>query len=95
MNVKSLPIFIFSIFLTSGLFAIESTKDTLVNEGTKPVRVYNTIRLSTPKPVIDGKLNDACWQTGEWAGDFTQLLPKEGAKPTHDTEIISTIGISN
>jgi hypothetical protein len=87
MNVKSLPIYIFCVFFSSGLFAIESKKDTLANEANKPVRVYTTTRLSTPKPVIDGKLNDACWQTGEWAGNFTQLLPKEGAKPTHDTQI--------
>lgn len=87
MNVKSLLIFVFSIFLTSGLFAIENKKDTLASQGKKPVRVYTTTRLSTPKPVIDGKLDDACWQTGEWAGDFTQLLPTEGAKPSQDTKI--------
>ncbi len=56
-----------------------------VNTGKEPVRVYNTIRLSTSKPKIDGILNDSCWQTGEWSGDFTQLLPNEGAKPSQET----------
>ncbi len=50
-------------------------------------RIYKTQRLTTPKPVIDGKLDDACWQTGEWAGEFTQWLPHEGAKPSHPTEL--------
>ena len=87
MNLKSLPIFIFSLFLTTGLFAIENTKDTLTNNTAKPVRTYTTTRLTTAKPTIDGVLNDACWETGEWSGDFTQLLPKEGAKPSQDTKI--------
>jgi hypothetical protein len=87
MNLKLLPILFFFLLFTSGLFAIENTKDTLTNQSNKPVRVYTTTRLTTSKPVIDGKLNDACWQTGEWAGDFTQLLPTEGAKPTQDTKI--------
>ena len=49
------------------------------------VRVYTTERLSTPKPVIDGILDDACWKTGNWAGDFVQWIPNEGAKPTFPT----------
>jgi len=49
--------------------------------------VYYTTRLSTARPVIDGKLDDECWKTGEWAGDFHQLMPNEGAKPSYPTEI--------
>lgn len=86
MNVKPLPIFILIFCLSGFLFAGESAKDSLKNEN-KPVRSYTTTRLTTPKPTIDGVLKDACWQTGEWAGDFTQLLPTEGAKPTQDTKI--------
>jgi len=48
--------------------------------------VYTTSRLVTPKPVIDGKLDDECWKKGTWAGNFTQWIPKEGAKPTYPTE---------
>jgi hypothetical protein len=50
-------------------------------------RIYTTIRLTTKKPVIDGKLDDECWKTGEWAGDFTQWIPNEGAKPSFPTEL--------
>jgi len=49
--------------------------------------VYTTSRLVTPKPVIDGKLDDECWQHGTWAGDYTQFVPKEGAEPTYPTEL--------
>ena len=41
----------------------------------------------TPKPVIDGKLDDECWKKGTWAGDYHQFIPNEGAKPTYPTEL--------
>lgn len=50
-------------------------------------RVYITHRLTTPPPVIDGKLNDACWKTGTWSTHFTQLVPDEGGKPSQRTEL--------
>jgi len=53
----------------------------------KEVRIYTTERLSTPKPVIDGKLDDVCWKTGNWAGDFTQWIPNEGGKPSQPTYV--------
>jgi len=42
--------------------------------------------LVTEKPVIDGKLDDECWKHGNWAGDYNQYIPNEGAKPTFPTE---------
>ncbi|MBN1397270.1 MAG: carbohydrate binding family 9 domain-containing protein [Bacteroidetes bacterium] len=53
----------------------------------KPLRVYTATRLTTEKPTIDGILNDSCWNTGEWAGDFTQWIPNEGAKPSQPTHL--------
>lgn len=65
---------------------INTSKDSLKsNSSTKPVRIYNTARLSTEKPKIDGVLDDACWQTGDWSSDFTQWIPNEGAKPSQPT----------
>lgn len=49
--------------------------------------VYTTQRLSAPRPVIDGKLNDKCWKNGIWAGDYHQFTPNEGARPAYPTEI--------
>jgi hypothetical protein len=60
--------------------------DTLkTNQQNKEVRIYNTERLSTPKPIIDGVLDDACWKTGTWAGDYTQWVPTEGGIPSQPT----------
>ena len=38
-------------------------------------------------PVIDGKLDDPCWQTAQALANFTQVLPVEGAAPTERTEV--------
>jgi len=67
----------------TGLLAQIKPSDTLKNN--PDLKVYNTTRLSTEKPVIDGKLDDACWQTGEWMGEFIQWIPNEGAKPSQPT----------
>jgi hypothetical protein len=49
--------------------------------------VYTTRRLSAPPPVIDGKLDDPCWKTGTWAGNFHQFIPDEGAEPAYPSEM--------
>lgn len=62
-------------------------QDTIPGEKTIVQPVYTTSRLTTSKPVIDGKLDDDCWKTGTWAGDYTQFIPHEGAKPTYPTQL--------
>jgi len=74
------------------IFSFSIAQEVSLNEkdtGKLPAskRVYHTVRLTTPPPVIDGKLDDDCWLTGEWSGNFTQLIPDEGAPPTYQTEI--------
>jgi hypothetical protein len=87
-------VIVVSIFLPQKAFPLISpiytgySQDTAINR--KPdekLRTYTTMRLTTPKPVIDGKLDDDCWKTGEWAGDFIQFVPKEGAKPSLPTKM--------
>jgi hypothetical protein len=51
------------------------------------VRSYQTHRITTSPPTIDGKLDDACWKNNNWAGDFIQWIPREGAKPSQPTQI--------
>lgn len=51
------------------------------------VRIYNTERLSTVRPVIDGKLDDDCWKTGTWEDNYVQYIPNEGGKPSYKTEL--------
>jgi hypothetical protein len=62
------------------------SKDTLLKTNATKQPVYTTSRLVTEKPLIDGKLDDECWKRGKWAGDYTQFVPNEGAKPTYPTE---------
>lgn len=48
-------------------------------------RTYQTARLTTPPPQIDGKIADEAWAAVAWTGDYIQRAPNEGAAPTHQT----------
>lgn len=56
-------------------------------EGKSGRRVYETQKIKSTPPKIDGRLNDPCWKEGIWSGDFVQQRPVEGAKPSQQTEI--------
>src|SRR5512137_861125 len=93
-SVKFIQFFFsFSIIFTTATLSSASGQssvsgqDTLAKQTALKQPVYTTSRLVTPKPVIDGKLDDECWKKGTWAGDWHQFVPNEGAKPTYPTEI--------
>ena len=48
-------------------------------------RQYTAVQIATP-PVINGTLDDDAWQTGTWAGSFTQNQPYSGRPETQKTE---------
>jgi hypothetical protein len=48
-------------------------------------RSYHTSKIQGEAPIIDGKLNEAVWESVEWSGDFIQQEPFEGAEPTQET----------
>jgi hypothetical protein len=51
-------------------------------------RTYHTVRLKGAPPVIDGKLDDDCWENeGEWSQNFIQNIPVERVRPTYPTRI--------
>ena len=50
-------------------------------------RIYDAQRLAGEPPEVDGRLDDAAWREGEWAGGYTQQLPTEGAAPSQRTEL--------
>jgi hypothetical protein len=52
-----------------------------------PAPVYRTVRLEGKPPVIDGRFDDEAWKQGEWAGQYIQNLPTEGAPPSQPTEL--------
>lgn len=54
--------------------------------GQSPVKKqYKATRISIA-PVINGILDDDAWQSGSWAGDFTQQEPYNGRKESQRTE---------
>ncbi|MEI6048187.1 MAG: DUF5916 domain-containing protein [Bacteroidota bacterium] len=75
------------IFSSGSCQATGSQQDTVPNSEAIKQPVYTTTRLTTAKPIIDGKLDDECWKTGVWAGDYHQFIPDEGAKPSYPTEM--------
>jgi len=48
-------------------------------------KIYETKFVPRP-PVIDGLLNDDCWNGVEWAGGFIQTQPAENKPPSQETE---------
>jgi hypothetical protein len=88
-KLQHLSIFLLLLFLfTQGFSADFSLRSDIQPDTLKSRKqpVYTTSRLVSPKPVIDGKLDDECWKDGTWGGNFTQWIPNEGAKPTYPTD---------
>jgi len=70
-----------SLLLLTGLLT-----GTMCALAQQPRPVYEIHRTEQP-PVIDGKLDDACWKQVPALTHFTQVLPVEGAEPTERTEV--------
>jgi len=62
------------------------SSDSTVNRLAGIKRVYYATHIDK-RPRIDGKLNDACWETGFWSGGFIQDDPFQGKMPSQKTEI--------
>ncbi len=78
------------VLIASGAFpvALRAAEPASLPQSARPKRVYHITRLTGPAPVIDGRLDDACWTgAGEWSGGFTQLVPKYGAPASQATEL--------
>jgi hypothetical protein len=73
-NILSL---IFILLFTSSY--ADSTDSTIVVK-----RTYKTAFAKTV-PVIDGLMNDDCWNLVEWTTDFTQSQPVENKPPSQQT----------
>jgi hypothetical protein len=61
----------------------ESSTAPAASDGRKTVRM---VRATTP-PVIDGKLDEAVWQTADVITDFHQIRPGDGSTPSEPTEV--------
>ena len=66
---------------------------TIALAGARPAAFADTIRPSieaaraAQRPRIDGRLNDAVWQTATPVSGFTQVEPRDGAAPAERTEV--------
>ncbi|MFK7907758.1 MAG: carbohydrate binding family 9 domain-containing protein, partial [Chitinophagales bacterium] len=49
-------------------------------------RIYTTKRIEGESPIIDGKFDEACWETVEWTGDYVQWKPYNAKAPTAETK---------
>jgi hypothetical protein len=52
---------------------------------TEVKKQYTATRITNP-PVINGTLDEDCWKTGTWAGDFIQNQPYSGRAESQKTE---------
>jgi len=50
-------------------------------------RVYETRRIQSAPPRIDGKYNDACWDEVTWSQWYVQHMPVEGGTPSEKTRL--------
>jgi len=48
-------------------------------------KAYQTHRLISKAPVIDGSFDEVAWEAVEWTGDFVQRDPNDGADPSQNT----------
>lgn len=49
-------------------------------------REATAVYINSEKPVIDGVIDEAVWQKGNWEGGFIQRDPEDGAPETYRTE---------
>ncbi len=70
------------------LFAVAATVSVMAESPGIPYnRKINIYRTDTP-PVLDGKMDDPCWQQAEVAGDFRRLFKKsEAAHPNTEARV--------
>ncbi len=67
------------------VLAISMNSNLWSNQNKLEKKVHIATRIRSLPPVIDGHLNDPCWQGGDWAGDFIQREPRGGESPSQNT----------
>lgn len=80
--LRNFSLFLIIICYAAGLDSHAQNIDSLLQHKRK----YVTGSIGdNPVPKIDGFLDDAVWELGEWQGDFSQQQPVVGAKGSEDT----------
>ncbi|MEZ4888230.1 MAG: DUF5916 domain-containing protein [Chitinophagales bacterium] len=78
-------VFFFLPFTIQAQTVAESDNDTLPKISEEK-RIYTTKRIEGASPTIDGKFDEACWETVEWTGDYVQWKPYNAKAPTAQTQ---------
>ncbi|HEX7018721.1 MAG TPA: DUF5916 domain-containing protein [Gemmatimonadaceae bacterium] len=81
------PLFTVLLAVAACVFTRPAFAQTPTAGRAHPPRIYTTQRLVGAPPKIDGHLDDAAWQEGAWAGNYTQQNPIEGGPPSEKTEL--------
>lgn len=76
MNAKKLLFLAIFIILSISLFAQEDSNDK---------RIYNTKRIESTAPVIDGLMDAEVWDKIEWSDQFIERYPNDGVDPSQKT----------
>jgi hypothetical protein len=50
------------------------------------LKTYQTKRITSQSPIIDGVASDEAWNLVEWGGDFIQRMPDYGVSPSEPTQ---------
>ena len=72
--------------IASGVLLCSVFNPAPAQEKSDEFRSIRAARVNRP-PAIDGELEDSCWQTADWQGDFTQLKPLPGKPALARTQV--------
>lgn len=80
------------VVVFSGLWLVLLYTAPCAQTESNPPDGVRTIRAlqAGEKPVIDGILDDGCWKSAEWQGDFIQLKPSPGDPARAQTRVAVT-----
>jgi len=78
--------------LVCALFALGAA---FSQETATALRQYNTIKLKSQPPLLDGRLDEPFWQSAQKSGQFVQSEPYEGKAPSQLTEFAITYDDNN
>ncbi len=67
------------LFICVLIFSIMS------NEIVAQEKIYNTQKITSEAPYIDGFIDEETWNLSEWSNGFVQREPYDGEKPTQKT----------
>ncbi|MDR0429910.1 MAG: carbohydrate binding family 9 domain-containing protein [Tannerellaceae bacterium] len=76
------------LFLLTFHWMSYAQQDSIVPFDKAYKRIYHITKLSGERPVIDGRLDDDCWQRqGEWSENFVQVAPNERLVSSSPTQM--------